>query len=724
MIDSKYRISLDVNSTTSNVRLKCKRGDTGRTIYAALTESGYPYHITDDCYAVFTATKPDGKKVYNGCKIEGCMIVYELTPQTVAVPGLVKCEIKLYGANDKLITSASFLLEVCNAQVNDGDELESATEVEALTQLISQAIGMTVKLETLPNFGSGAKVGDYLMVSEVDKEKRMVTVIPTDAPADLSGYAKIEQLPKNTSDLNNDSGFVTRLVADLANYYAKSETYNREEIDQKIGTIPKFSIKVVQSLPAQDINETTVYLLAEGNETGDLYSEWIYANGKWELLGSQRVDLTGYAKETWVDQKLTDYALATAVPKKVSQLQNDAGYLTEHQDISGIRSIAEEAMRMANSRLVAPKSASVGQYFRVKEVDENGFITEVEAVDPPTGGGYGGGDLDMAGSVIDYVGALSFNPVDDGYSHAFRIQSANDIKNDDGSHTAVAEFYSSESDGPVVLRNIAGGKQDNEAVNLSQLKARLPAPLTASVGQYIQITAIDENGLVTAVEAVDEPSGDSLAIVSPETAQVGQTIVVKSVDENGKPTAWEAADFPKSKTSHVWETEPTTEEVSEITYNLGNSLELSNQLVNADTVVLTIHLKAPAAESTDATKRGVVNAGIYIPKLTAWGWIPFKDAEACPIPAISYSLTTDLEAVVIHAGKEKAAETESVGWLRRYGLQSTVIYPKNQNIINGGTQINGLSAYKVTPDTIRDMELKVTSSTPIGVGSYVRLEVY
>lgn len=163
----------------------------------------------------------------------------------------------------------------------------------------------------------------------------MVTVIPTDAPADLSGYAKIEQLPKNTSDLNNDSGFVTRLVADLANYYAKSEIYNREEIDQMIGTIPKFSIKVVQSLPTQDINETTVYLLAEGNETGDLYSEWIYANGKWELLGSQRVDLTGYAKETWVDQKLTDYALATAVPKKVSQLQNDAGYLTDHQDISG-----------------------------------------------------------------------------------------------------------------------------------------------------------------------------------------------------------------------------------------------------------------------------------------------------------------------------------------------------------------------------------------------------
>jgi hypothetical protein len=43
-------------------------------------------------------------------------------------------------------------------------------------------------------------------------------------------------------------------------------------------------------------------------------------------------------------------------------------------------------MRRANSRLVAPQSASVGQYFRVKEVDANGVVTAVEAVDAPSGG--------------------------------------------------------------------------------------------------------------------------------------------------------------------------------------------------------------------------------------------------------------------------------------------------------------------------------------------------
>jgi hypothetical protein len=49
--------------------------------------------------------------------------------------------------------------------------------------------------------------------------------------------------------------------------------------------------------------------------------------------------------------------------------------------------------------------------------------------------------------------------------------------------------------------------QDDDAVNVGQLKARLPAPIKAAVGQYIQITAVDESGAVTAVEAVDAPSG-------------------------------------------------------------------------------------------------------------------------------------------------------------------------------------------------------------------------
>lgn len=173
---------------------------------------------------------------------------------------------------------------------------------------------------------------------------------------DLSEYAKVEQLPKNVSELANDSGFVTRLVADLANYYAKTETYNREELDQKLSAIPKFSISVVDALPGEDISSTTIYLLKAGNESGDLYTEYIWTEGKWEVLGSQRVDLTGYAKEAWVNQLLTGYALTSAIPTQVSQLQNDAGYLTQHQDISG-KLDADKLPEAVNAALAQAKES-------------------------------------------------------------------------------------------------------------------------------------------------------------------------------------------------------------------------------------------------------------------------------------------------------------------------------------------------------------------------------
>ena len=122
-------------------------------------------------------------------------------------------------------------------------------------------------------------------------------------------------------DIPDVSAFITRAVNDLANYYRKSETYTREEIDGRISAIPKFAISVVSSLPTANINETTIYLLRDGVD-GNMYTEHIYVGGTWEILGSQRVDLTGYATQAWTLEQLSGY-------------QPKGNYLTEHQDISG-----------------------------------------------------------------------------------------------------------------------------------------------------------------------------------------------------------------------------------------------------------------------------------------------------------------------------------------------------------------------------------------------------
>lgn len=119
----------------------------------------------------------------------------------------------------------------------------------------------------------------------------------------------------NNSQLINDSGFITRMVADLENYYTKSETYTQSEINERIGAIPKFSIEVASVLPTENISSTTVYLVTSGEESPNLYDEYIYVNNSWEKLGTQKIDLSSYA--TLDDLTATASNIETSVYKGI-----------------------------------------------------------------------------------------------------------------------------------------------------------------------------------------------------------------------------------------------------------------------------------------------------------------------------------------------------------------------------------------------------------------------
>ncbi|MGM9600649.1 MAG: BppU family phage baseplate upper protein, partial [Faecousia sp.] len=157
MIESCSIISIDVSQSSSPVCVHCKQEDTGRMLRISLSDGGYPYEITPDCYAVFTAEKPDGTILHNPCEIEGNTILYSFTPQTCAAPGKLVAEIKLYGEGDKLLTTASFLIYVDKTVYRDGDPVVSEDEVTTLTRLISETASLKQELED--GLESGAFIG-------------------------------------------------------------------------------------------------------------------------------------------------------------------------------------------------------------------------------------------------------------------------------------------------------------------------------------------------------------------------------------------------------------------------------------------------------------------------------------------------------------------------------------------------------------------------------------
>lgn len=70
-------------------------------------------------------------------------------------------------------------------------------------------------------------------------------------------------------------------------------TYDDTELRGLISEIPKFSIEVVDTLPASG-DSATVYLMSATDADDDnMYEEYIFVGGKWEMLGTQKMDISG-----------------------------------------------------------------------------------------------------------------------------------------------------------------------------------------------------------------------------------------------------------------------------------------------------------------------------------------------------------------------------------------------------------------------------------------------
>lgn len=70
-----------------------------------------------------------------------------------------------------------------------------------------------------------------------------------------------------------------------------TETY----VNSAIGNVNSFNVLVVQSLPASDIQQHTIYFVPKTpSENGDVYDEYMYINSAWEHIGTSETDLSSY----------------------------------------------------------------------------------------------------------------------------------------------------------------------------------------------------------------------------------------------------------------------------------------------------------------------------------------------------------------------------------------------------------------------------------------------
>ena len=137
MNTSKYRFTLDMQSDISQISLPVREQDNNRELLINLTDSGTPYIIERGCYAELTTINADRVSLVKQCSIIKNTIISVVLDESITyLPGVVDCEIRLYGSEGELITSPSFILVVNNRVTHNGDYVIPEGTKDVLDQMM------------------------------------------------------------------------------------------------------------------------------------------------------------------------------------------------------------------------------------------------------------------------------------------------------------------------------------------------------------------------------------------------------------------------------------------------------------------------------------------------------------------------------------------------------------------------------------------------------------
>lgn len=117
---------------------------------------------------------------------------------------------------------------------------------------------------------------------------------------------------RKANETNRIAAEEIRITAEQNREIAEAQREANEEKRQEFfASVSKDMFVPVAQLPTEDIDPKTIYLLKDSSgKDGNLYQEFIYTNGAWEMIGSASVDIKGVLREediaTVNGQKLTN----------------------------------------------------------------------------------------------------------------------------------------------------------------------------------------------------------------------------------------------------------------------------------------------------------------------------------------------------------------------------------------------------------------------------------
>ena len=288
-------------------------------------------------------------------------------------------------------------------------------------------------------------------ISQLENDSNYLTTVNW---ADIQGKPYIpENVPTKTSELINDSGFITQVTwSDVQN---KPNLVDEEKLSEATRNLPTFEQvdsaidEKIADIPKNDDakrlwNDSRTQYISGSREVFEVqtipahYTEWQFSDGEhYELIivgksggeefaiyaegtiyeskqkfstyeeaaeflnTATRIDFAEdilVATRQFIDEqqilvKIADLATTSQIPTKTSQLENDSGYLTEHQslenyatieyvdkEISKETDVLEAAVEALNSKISEKANAADVPTKTSQLANDSGYLTEHQSL--------------------------------------------------------------------------------------------------------------------------------------------------------------------------------------------------------------------------------------------------------------------------------------------------------------------------------------------------------
>ena len=361
---------------------------------------------------------------------------------------------------------------------------------------MEELIGVLNYTDLKVNSSGGGDLSNYYTKDETDNQiKKSIDKI---------------KVPTKVSELSNDAGYLTQ-HQDISNLATKSEVSAVESKIPAAYELPTASATTLGGVKVgSGLSITNGVLNATGGGVADSV-EWdkvqnkpnfanVATSGDYNDLSNKPTipSIEGLASETYVNEKVAAIVIPE-VPTKVSELENDAGYLTEHQ------SLAEYAKK---TEIPAPYTLPVATKTTLGGVKVGAGLAMNDGVLSATGGGTADsidwGNIENKPSFSTVATSGSYNDLLDKPS----IPSTVGLASTEYVDSKVGEIVI-----PTVPTKVSAFENDKGYLTEHQSLADYVKSAQLGTAAYTDSTAYDENGaaaaaLINAKEYADSKDVD------------------------------------------------------------------------------------------------------------------------------------------------------------------------------------------------------------------------